>query len=797
MTALGKRFRDLRSNVNGVNDGLSNVEKNLKQIDNLTQDLSSTMSQAFTIDKDNSIDKFKNALSDINRISQDIKKTQDERAILSKSEFSFAKDSTKASSEQLKTQAQTLVIAREKLKLAKNAAKAQGDVLKAQLATAIANGANMEDQEKIQEAINQNKKAQESFTNAINQSLKSQKSVNAAMGNAKFRETAEKGLGKINTAAKSVSNTVMGAFGISSLNPLTLLVDMFGFAVKAAIDLDTELGNAAKSMNQTYEAAGKSRLAMIDVAQASGELGINATHMQQTFLALNKSLGTGVVFEKMGKSLQKDIGFMAMMENYAGLTAEESNNILKYSLQLGKSAKSTSGILMAQYKASSLKYKIVVNEKDALKEIGKISESIKASTSGGAAGLAKALAAAKGLGVSLNDVENTASSLLNFEVSIEKEMSAELLLGRDLNLEKARQYALNNDMVGVAEEILRIAGSKAEFENMSFIQQQALAAAIGMTREQLAGALNTQEQQKEISKEAISDEQAKYEQLVASHGEQGAIGVMMQQQLALQTQQASSQEKIAQAKLKEKDVISSGLIPAMTTLNSKMTEMIKKLQQIFEKLGGWKNILYVIVGIIGVSMVAGMAKFIANIRTTMKLLKEMQIMQKVSAGIEIVRGSWASLGPAPGVGPLLAAAAIGIGMGVLGTIAAQDMSDGIIPSTNNSGFGDRIMYGPEGAISFNNKDTIVAGTDLFAKKANDYMAPAGNIEMINPPPPPPPPNDNFTNNMDEFKKLLIDLSSRPIANNIQIGAESIIKATTGAESNKEGLARSQNSFELQ
>lgn len=781
----------LRQRLQGVIDTLG-------QIDNLTQELSSTMSKAFTIDKDNSIDKFKSTLSEIKNISQDIKKTQDERAILSKSEFSFAKDLTKASSEQLKKQAQSIVIAREKLKLAKNAIITEGHALQASLAAAIANGDINNKVKEIEESITKNKKAQDSFTNAINQSLKVQKDVNAAMGDAKFRETAEKGLGKINNTAKSVSDTIMGAFGISSLNPLTLLVDMFGFAVKAAIDLDTELGNAAKSMNQTYEAAGKSRLAMIDVADASRELGINATHMQQTFLALNKSLGTGVAFEKMGKSLQEDIGFMAMMENYAGLTAEESNNILKYSLQLGKSAKSTSGILMAQYKASSLKYGIVVNEKDILKEIGNISESIKASTSGGAAGLAKALAAAKGLGVSLNDVENTASSLLNFEDSIEKEMSAELLLGKDLNLEKARQYALNNDLKGVSEEILRIAGSKAEFENMSFLQQQALAAAIGMTREQLAGALNTQEQQKEISKEAISDEQAKYEQLVATHGEQGAIGVMMQQQLALQTQQASSQEKIAQAKLKEKDVIATGLIPAMTSLNSKMEEMIKRLKEIFEKLGGWKNILYVIVGIIGISMVAGIAKFIANIRTTMKLLKEMQIMQKASAGIEIVRGAWASLGPTPAVGPLLAAAAIGVGMGILGTIAVQDMSDGIIPPTNNGGFGDRVMYGPKGAISFNNKDTIVAGTDLFAKRANDYMAPAGSIEMINPPPKdPPPPNDNFTNNMDEFKKLLIDLSSRPIANNIQIGAESIIKATTGTESNKEGLARSQNAFQLQ
>ena len=332
-----------------------------------------------------------------------------------------------------------------------------------------------------------------------------------------------------------------------------MLLDLFGFTVKVAIDLDNELGAAAKSMNQTYEAAGKSRLAMIDVAEASGELLINSTHIEQTFLALNKSLGTGVVFEKMGKSLQKDIAFMAMMENYAGLTAEESNNVLKYSLQLGKSAKSTAGTLMAQYKASSLKYGIVVNEKDALKEIGKLTESIKISTAGGAAGLAKALAAAKGLGISLNDVESSANGLLNFEESIEKELTAELLTGKQLNLEKARQAALNNDLVTVAEEIKNQVGSAAEFTAMNRIQQEAIAAAVGLTREQLSGALNVQNQQKEISKEALSSEESAYNALVAKHGEQGAIGVMMQQQLAVQnTTKLLIQEKIEAAKLKKK-----------------------------------------------------------------------------------------------------------------------------------------------------------------------------------------------------------------------------------------------------
>ena len=58
------------------------------------------------------------------------------------------------------------------------------------------------------------------------------------------------------------------------------------------------------------------------------------------------------------------------------------------------------------------------------------------------------------------------------------------------------------------------------------------------------------------------------------------------------------------------------------------------------------------------------------------------------------------------------------------------MNDGVISgSTGSSGYGSRTMFGPEGAISFNNKDTIVAGTDLFGK-ANDAMfAPKGAIKM--------------------------------------------------------------------
>ena len=62
---------------------------------------------------------------------------------------------------------------------------------------------------------------------------------------------------------------------------------------------------------------------------------------------------------------------------------------------------------------------------------------------------------------------------------------------------------------------------------------------------------------------------------------------------------------------------------------------------------------------------------------------------------------------------------IGFGLGIaagatIAGLAAKYMNDGVIsPTSGGSGYGDRVLYGPEGAISLNNKDTIVAGTNLF------------------------------------------------------------------------------------
>ena len=80
------------------------------------------------------------------------------------------------------------------------------------------------------------------------------------------------------------------------------------------------------------------------------------------------------------------------------------------------------------------------------------------------------------------------NSLLNFEQSITDELSAELLIGRDINLERARLAALNGDYAGAAKEIFKTIGGINEFSKMNVIQQEALAKAAGLTVDQLSDA---------------------------------------------------------------------------------------------------------------------------------------------------------------------------------------------------------------------------------------------------------------------------------------------------------------------
>ena len=92
----------------------------------------------------------------------------------------------------------------------------------------------------------------------------------------------------------------------------------------------------------------------------------------------------------------------------------------------------------------------------------------------------------------MEGINSIAESLLDFESSISAELEAEVLTGKQLNLEQARLLALQGKNDEAAAEVVKQMGSLAEFQQMNVIQQKAIAQAAGLTADQLATSLEKQ-----------------------------------------------------------------------------------------------------------------------------------------------------------------------------------------------------------------------------------------------------------------------------------------------------------------
>ena len=98
---------------------------------------------------------------------------------------------------------------------------------------------------------------------------------------------------------------------------------------------------------------------------------------------------------------------------------------------------------------------------------------------------ADAVVQARKLGTSIESISGVADKLISFDESIQAEMEASALLGKNLDLSAARQAAMKNDMTGVLREVSAQMGAM-DFGKLNRVQQQALANAVGLSSEEIS-----------------------------------------------------------------------------------------------------------------------------------------------------------------------------------------------------------------------------------------------------------------------------------------------------------------------
>jgi len=294
------------------------------------------------------------------------------------------------------------------------------------------------------------------------------------------------GLEGIEKATKKLNPLIKGLKALGPalkklLGPLAILAEI--------IALDKQTADMAKNMNMTYKEAQKLRAEMQSIANSSGENFVTGKKLVESFVELNKELGTSGT-KLVGELLTS----MTQLREMAGFTNEEMMGLAKLALTTDDNMEDITGEFMAAAKAAGVQNGVMVNTKTLSKDISNLSAATTLSLGKNPKLLGEALAVTKALGMEMEQLEGIASGLMNFEESIKNELEAELLLGKNINLEKARQAALNNDLATLAQEIAEQAGTSAEFAEMNRIQQEALAKSVGMSREELANTLFVQEQ---------------------------------------------------------------------------------------------------------------------------------------------------------------------------------------------------------------------------------------------------------------------------------------------------------------
>jgi hypothetical protein len=295
-----------------------------------------------------------------------------------------------------------------------------------------------------------------------------------------------KTMSPLQAGIKAIGPALKKAFG-----PVAIILEL----IKAIVKADEEITELGKAFTLSKNEAAVLRSELTTAALRSHDNFITTTQLINAQQTLNKELGLTVHFSgdtlvTASKLLEK---VKLQGDAVAGLAAQ--------SVVAGESFDENYKNALATAYQFQVQTGRTADLRKVMNQVGQVTGALRAQLGGSTIEITKAVANAETLGMNMKEVAAAGRQLLNFEDSITKELEAELLLGKQINLERARAAALAGDQVTLQNELQKNIGSFSEFTKMNVLQQEALAAAMGMTSDQISDILFKQEIQGKTAKE--------------------------------------------------------------------------------------------------------------------------------------------------------------------------------------------------------------------------------------------------------------------------------------------------------
>ena len=435
----------------------------------------------------------------------------------------------------------------------------------------------LKDQEKLNNAISKqmgaiNDQAQDLVTNVQNfvKKLPGGAALIKAFGIDKLGKAFTTSLNKAGAviAKKGTLGQAMSAFNssiIGLINPFTIIAAIAAGLAMVFVDFEKKAKGVAEATGLTLQQS----KAMVNEAKAVAK-------------SFGSQLATSGDILDVQKATVKEFGIANM------LTAKQAGNVAEIGKAFGIGAKAASGVtnefmrmglggteaanalqdvsadaLKAGVSVGTVTADIAANAKDVAKFFG-----------GNVKALQKAAVQAAKLGVSLKTMASVAEGLLKFEDSISAQFELQALTGKQMNLDSARQLALQGKIGEATAAVLSEVGSIAEFDNMSYLARKKLAEATGMSVDELQKSLTIQSKLGDLT----ADQQAAMANMGLSAAE---IKSMSSEELKDRLAQQQATDKLSASFSAIKDDLTKALVPAGEAL----VKVFSALSPIFKALG--------------------------------------------------------------------------------------------------------------------------------------------------------------------------------------------------------------------
>ena len=277
---------------------------------------------------------------------------------------------------------------------------------------------------------------------------------------------------------KHFRNIARGINILLSANPFLAIAGLIALATAAFLKFQSAVAETRKELGVSAIEAGKIEVKLATLSVAGKIFGLQAEDIKSSFDAIRENFG-GIEQASSGFIMN-----LSRAQLTIGATSQQIAKVLSLQESVSDASRDT---LLAQMEATASTIRLAGVAPGAIfQDIAENAEFFATTMKDGGKNVIAAAVGARKLGINLSAVNNIAESLLDFESSIEAQMEASVLLGRQLNLDRARQLAVLDDHEEMMQEILRAVGGEVEFSKLLGIERKALAKAVGTDMETLS-----------------------------------------------------------------------------------------------------------------------------------------------------------------------------------------------------------------------------------------------------------------------------------------------------------------------